>query len=553
MALKRFDQIVNIQPQSTRTYAENTIAPLVQRLEEFNAIQAQIVTTQLIPRLQQKAVERGEKSAGKYKFSINEMGITQPPEYKKERFIGGIEIKAHNKALRAAYVSSITSDIREGIELARSMAPADVNKFNELALTHAYAMLNESDPSIKGYVSAELDRQITNNRISVQAANIKKDNEKAKLQLEIDTKKIEDSMLGNAIDGDITSVYDDLFKLQAIYEQRVEAGYLTKDQATELLRKSQVGMRNGLFIKSVREYTEKGDFIGAWAFTQETKKDIPVDYTMDEHNNLIGAMIYDINESVRINEALETTNEETIKAKKKEMVNQDAIDIFSGKMTVPELQRRVAEGKYGRTDTEALMNIINKQGRGTNDWLLIGSIQEDIRNRKDPDMIRGSILLNSGSNLTEKKALELMDELNVSLDQQSILNTRNVRNARDYIEQSMKLSGRFVRDADKERYAMTIREFNDRVLKGEDPWDVADELYIKDSFEKTPNPSVGEKKFAKDDLDNAEKAIKKAVDDGDMDRETFNYQMEIIERLRSIKQNMDSFEKAKKDARSKNR
>ena len=551
--MKRFDQIVNIQPQSTRTYAEKAIAPLVQRLEEFNAIQAQIVTKQLIPRLQQKAVERGEKSAGKYKFSINEMGITQPPEYKKERFIGGIEIKAHNKALRAAYVSSITSDIREGIELARSMAPADVNKFNELALTHAYAMLNESDPSIKVYVSAELDRQITNNRISVQAENIKKDNEKAKLQLEIDTKKIEDSMLGNAIDGDITSVYDDLFKLQAIYEQRVEAGYLTKDQATELLRKSQVGMRNGLFIKSVREYTEKGDFIGAWAFTQETKKDIPVDYTMDEHNNLIGAMIYDINESVRINEALETTNEETIKAKKKEMVNQDAIDIFSGKMTVPELQRRVAEGKYGRTDTEALMNIINKQGRGTNDWLLIGSIQEDIRNRKDPDMIRGSILLNSGSNLTEKKALELMDELNVSLDQQSILNTRNVKNARDYIEQSMKLSGRFVRDADKERYAMTIREFNDRVLKYEDPWDVADELYIKDSFEKTPNPSVGEKKFAKDDLDNAEKAIKKAVDDGDMDRETFNYQMEIIERLRSIKQNMDSFEKAKKDARSKNR
>ena len=84
-------------------------------------------------------------------------------------------------------------------------------------------------------------------------------------------------------------------------------------------------------------------------------------------------------------------------------------------------------------------------------------------------------------------------------------------------------------------------------MAGEDAWTVADELFLKNNFEKISSPSIGNVRLDKINLDDAEKKVTEAFDMGEIDDATYNYQMRLINDLREAKQHLIDFEKARKE------
>ncbi|MFQ6609433.1 MAG: hypothetical protein ACE5D7_01405, partial [Fidelibacterota bacterium] len=145
--MARFEEVINIRPQTAETGAVSGLMSLSQKLEQFQNVQNQI-TSGLLTAAGKQAEQRGVETGQKVILE-KEKGITKAPKFKKKRFIGSIEINAHNKALRAAYLSSINNDIREGVAKIQTENPDNLINFNESVSSFAKGMINTVDPSVR--------------------------------------------------------------------------------------------------------------------------------------------------------------------------------------------------------------------------------------------------------------------------------------------------------------------------------------------------------------------------------------------------------------------
>ena len=168
MVAERFGQRVNIQPVATGTGAAQATLNLADRLEQFK--------TQAIGTAEESAIKRGQEQAAKVELKKWKEGITERPEFKEVGIFGRVEALAHNKSLRAAYVSSVNSDIQLGVERIKNEHPDDVIAFNEKVEGLRKGIVQGVDPSVRQAAITALDNRIGLARIAVQKNTIEKQN-----------------------------------------------------------------------------------------------------------------------------------------------------------------------------------------------------------------------------------------------------------------------------------------------------------------------------------------------------------------------------------------
>jgi len=221
----RFNETVNIQQAGTINYDSSS---LTNKLDAFANQQTQVHA--------QKTAQRAFAS-GQTAFIKGE-----DPEFKEERFFGGVASSAYNKGLMASYVSSIDADNR--LEIARIAAenPQSISAFNDNIESYRKATLTNVDPSARNVVADSMDSLINANRIKVQNNEIAAQHKESDMQTSRQIEAATTDALGFARDGDATTAAESALAAFATIDARVESGFINSAQGAEQKRDIEKGL-----------------------------------------------------------------------------------------------------------------------------------------------------------------------------------------------------------------------------------------------------------------------------------------------------------------------
>ena len=545
---ERFREQVNYRPISAETGAASSMLSLAQKLEGFKNFAYQ-KASQIG---QERAIERGVTRAGQVKLGKDESGITKAPKFEDKRFIGGVEINAYNKALRSSYLSSLNADIRIGVNEIRENNFDDLAGFNDKIESYKNAMLKTVDPSSRSQVEGLFNDIETTARLNVQSATIKKNYEAAKFETENSGNLILEDALTYANNGDFLSASQGLLDYNQNLMDRIESGYLSEGEAKELSRKATVLLTQENLTGDIRRKTQDGDYDKAIKQIVGARQNIPKGMSPREHGELLTSMISELNQSLNLQNKLEKDEDDARKERQRTNYSDLIIGVSEGTKSKDDAVKLLRASAINDTQFEKVMSVLNSRGQGTNDYTLVNQIKDAISDFgaggqvMTADMIQGAIISNMGTSLTENQATALLSDLRMYQQPDFILNSKTVKRAKSFITPSMRvvgIAGSFDTEAER-RLANALREFDNRVIDGEDPWAVADELIGKDAVDRLSDPMFG----SKDDLKTAKEKLDEAAKNGEIDRPTFNYQNNLITELRQLIENNKRFEEAKKNA-----
>ncbi len=351
--MARFKEKVNIQSQSLDTGIVQGSFSVAQKLENFQSQQRQ-VTSGLIQQLGERAEKRGIKSGQEVPIERID-GKTQKPKFKEEKFIGGVAIKAHNKVLRAAYLSSLGNDIREGVGKIRAKNPDNVMEFNDAVSGFAKGVIDSADPSIRHMAKEALDDKITSNRIVVQAANIKKDNDLARETLNNAIKSASDDAFQKSRNGEDLESTKSRVEAYLSIDETVEAGFISADEGTGLKRS---------IARVSAEQKEKGNLDRladislpkAYEHLDNLNKKVPDGWTVDEWQDFIVSSQQDLNrKAARMKrQVVELTKEQLL---------QESIERGKGFMS-PDVPADPAKSSQDRKDVNNAYEVVSQEWAG---------------------------------------------------------------------------------------------------------------------------------------------------------------------------------------------
>lgn len=533
---RRFEETVNIQQQNLSTGAVGGILSLSQRLNEFKEQQFQ--------RAEAKAVQRGIESAAKVELEKEEVDgkvITKKPELKEERFIGGIEIRAHNKALRDAYMASLNNDNREAVANIAAENPDNLLVFNDAVEGYRKAVLSQVEPLARQAVAQDLDNKITSARIKVQANTIQKQKNEANAERTANIESASNAAYVAARNGEALESAESIQEAFATIDSMVDTGGMTKDEGRRKKREIELRATQENIVGMVRRVTDD-DPIKAIEVIESVRAKPLKGFSLDEQSDLVSVLISDINQSLGLKSKREA--EEDDAADVEQEANSQALfnDIITGTATPNDVVAASQRGKINETQARTLINILNTQGTGVDDFQLVNEIERMIDSGRS---VSGIIESNIGTRLTQSTAGQLLSASRESIADGSPLQTESYKSALSFLEGSVAVRGPLgALDTESERrLAKMRREVRERVLGGENPWDVVDQIIPKDEFNRAPAPMFG----TKENLNESESLLNDQFRAGTIDDDTYNFQFELIQRLKGMKQNLDNFNQANKE------
>ena len=217
----------------------------------------------------------------------------------------------------------------------------------------------------------------------------------------------------------------------------------------------------------------------------------------------------------------------------------------------------MALGNIDTAQGDKLLSRLGSQGAGIDSHPLINQIQQNIADGDSIDSVRLQIDNNAGTNLTFSMAGELHNMVNEYASSESVLNSNTSKRARSYMTESMKITGIMgnLTPEGAKKTAASVREFDTRVLAGEDPFAVADDLYDRDTLIKVE--STGSRlgydtknldaAIAKLKADNVE-AHNNAKDDVAKNniRTKYNRDLNILQTIQTLQRSQEEFNKSLK-------
>lgn len=541
---ERFQRERGIRQVQVRTGTAGAVRSLADRLEAFKGIGAAATQVGLAEH-RRAAIKRGVETAAQVPIERKE-GVTQVPEFKEETFFGGIEARAHNKALRAAYLASLDRDIRLNVGRIEAENKDNLQAFNDSIEGYSKGLLNNVDPASRGQIEQLLQDRVLPSQLTVQETDIKKQNKIAAEELQFSADSALDDAIRFANNGDIRSSADGLLSYSAVIDSQVEAGFITPVKAQELKREAELRATQANIVGTVRSLVTGGKTLEALTMLEKSRSKIPSGMSPEEHQDVVTAMKTEINNSINTRNRIEQEEADIVELAQKGRYANLAIGVATGRDDTNSAIQALRRNEITEQQFDKIINTLNKRGQGVDDFTLINQIEAEIQLGGSPEEIKDSIIKNTGTNLTEKTAGELLNKVDEYVQEESILKTSMVKRARNFIKPSISPQGPLgALDVEAEkRLARAIREFDTRVLEGEDPWRIADELVGKDLFEQAPNPMFG----TKDDLKTALDLLDKSLIENQIDEETYKFEFNKIERLKELSENIKAFDKSRKEA-----
>ena len=391
-------------------------------------------------------------------------------------FLSQISIfdQAYNNALTKAYVAGVDTDARENINRLLTDNPDDIEAFDEAVNAYRTGVTQNISEEFRPLIDQSMDQMISSARSQVHQAQTAKNLKNADDTLIRSTDIAINSALKAARIGDEESAMIGRMNSFSTIDARVEAGTITK-AAGETLKQNIIVATEGEKARGGLQAIIKNR--GAYAAVEfiNAVSETPVsDFTLEQQEELVNVLRADLNEYIALTNIQEAQAEEALKARQGENFTSLYVGLINGETDVGDITRTAMAGNLTQSQLTTLTNVMNTRGQGINDFDLIYDIQTQMY--QNPEAARDLIIANTGTRLTGSRAQSLL----TTLDEAPILNTPKATLYRKYVSTNVgivnPITGRFTGAGTKERAADLMLAFDEKVLAGEDPAAVAEQL-----------------------------------------------------------------------------
>jgi len=543
---KPFSETVNIQPQTVATGQPQALMTLSQKLDDFAGFTAQIAAEKTI----EKATIAGQEAAG-------QLAPGEAPTMKEETFIGGIAKKAYNNALRSSYVGTVSRDLTLNLNAIKDKNADNLTMFNEEANAAIKGAVEGADPATRQLILQDAANFMDSARIDVQTANIERNMQEADSEAVLTSEYFGGEADKYAFNGDALSSIEALNKTHAAIDGRVSAGAIDPTQAAILKDaatfSTKVATNRGDISRALQ--MDNGIEIASKAVAQMAEKPLK-GLTLEQNDQLVKTLNSDISQFITNQNRQETADEVGLKVRQESNYTQLLVNMAEGELNQSMLNMAAKNGDISGTQFDKLTTKLSTQGVGVTDISTYLAIQNSIEGGEN---MTDAIVNNMGANLTTADGGELLRMQNEYMDSESALNTNNAKRARSYMKESMKVTGilgNLTDDAAK-KTAAAVREFDERVLAGEEPFAVADDLYDKDTLIKlegnagnqgfdTSNVSSAIEKLRTDTVNQVNEAAGNQAEIDNI-KSKYNRQLDLLQQIQSLQISQKGFDQSIKE------
>ena len=465
MAQKRIDYYGQFTPTGVDTSQAKRLQALSGLAEQVGGLAYQVGAG-----IQERKGLQAGLAAGQEAADKGEMIETQ------KGFLSQISIfdQAYNNALSKAYVAGVDNDARENVNRLLTDNPDDIDAFDEAVNAYRNGVTQNLADEFKPLIGQSMDQMISSARSQVHQAQTAKNLKNADDTLIRSGQTATEAALKASRIGDDESAMIGRMNAFSTFDARVEAGTMTPAAAETAKQNLIVATegekaRGGLqaLIKNRGAYAAV-EFINAVAETPVSN------FTLDQQEELANVLRADLNEYISLTNIQEKQAEDALKARQGENFTSLYVGLINGETDTGDITRTAMAGNLTQSQLTTLTNVMNTRGQGIDDFELIYNVQTQMY--QNPEAARNLIIANTGSRLTASKAQELL----TTLDGEPILNTPKATRYRKYVSTSVGIvdpvTGKFTGAGTKERAADLMLAFDEKVLAGEDPAVVAEQL-----------------------------------------------------------------------------
>lgn len=290
MAKGRFEETVNIQPQTISTGEPQQLLGLAGKLDQFASFTANIAAEQTI----EKASIEGQ-AAG---LAQQQAGV--PLELKEETFIGGIGKKAFNTAAREGYLKSLDNDNIESITTIATENPKDLTAFNDAVNGYAKGVMDNVDPASKAAVALSIDSMVSRFRPRIQAAQAQQVVDDANNDQAINATERSRLAQASSFEGDTEQAG---LNLAASIDSISNRTDLSDEQKSIAIRNVQLQEREASFSGELSRTFDSEGAEAAFKQLEAMSKKPAGGFTPDEWSTFIGGATADLNRAITIKKA----------------------------------------------------------------------------------------------------------------------------------------------------------------------------------------------------------------------------------------------------------
>ena len=465
MAQKRIDYYGQFTPTGVDTSQAKRLQALSGLAEQVGGLAYQVGAG-----IQERKGMQAGLAAGAEAADKGEMIETQ------KGFLSQISIfdQAYNNALSKAYVAGVDNDARENVNRLLTDNPDDIDAFDEAVNAYRNGVTQNIAEEFRPLINQSMDQMISSARSQVHQSQTAKNLKNADDTLIRSGQTATEAALKAARIGDDESAMIGRMNAFSTFDARVEAGTMTPAAAETAKQNLIVATegekaRGGLqaLIKNRGAYAAV-EFINAVAETPVSN------FTLDQQEELANVLRADLNEYISLTNIQEKQSEDALKARQGENFTSLYVGLINGETDVGDITRTAMAGNLTQSQLTTLTNVMNTRGQGIDDFNLIYDVQTQMY--ENPEAARNLIIANTGTRLTASRAQSLLS----TLDKEPILNTPKATRYRKYVSTNVgivdPITGKFTGAGTKERAADLMLAFDEKVLTGEDPVAVAEQL-----------------------------------------------------------------------------
>ncbi len=465
MAQKRIDYYGQFTPTGVDTSQAKRLQALSGLAEQVGGLAYQVGAG-----IQERKGLQAGLAAGQDAADKGEMIETQ------KGFLSQISIfdQAYNNALSKAYVAGVDNDARENVNRLLTDNPDDIDAFDEAVNAYRNGVTQNISEEFRPLINQSMDQMITSARSQVHQAQTARSLKNADDTLIRSGQTATEAALKASRIGDDESAMIGRMNAFSTFDARVEAGTMTPAAAETAKQNLIVATegekaRGGLqaLIKNRGAYAAV-EFINAVAETPVSN------FTLDQQEELANVLRADLNEYISLTNIQDKQAEDALKARQGENFTSLYVGLINGETDVGDIARTAMAGNLTQSQLTTLTNVMNTRGQGIDDFELIYDVQTQMY--ENPEAARNLIIANTGTRLTASRAQSLL----TTLDEEPILNTPKATRYRKYVSTNVgivdPITGKFTGAGTKERAADLMLAFDEKVLTGEDPAAVAEQL-----------------------------------------------------------------------------
>lgn len=421
-----------------------------------------------------KATEAAEVAAAE----ALETGIA--PE-QQDRAFSAINVydQTYNDTLKKAYLAGAETQVREKINALATSFPDNYKDFNTAVTGLRNGVLEGMPEEYRPAMQITMDSLIGSQRSRVLAAQKTRHLQEADEQLVLSSNDAVNNALSAIQDGQVLQAIQSIENANQIIDDRVAAKAITPAQGEQNKRENTFKLRVGtaratlsnlLTSDDPNAFTQSIAYVGSLGTSPEFADLTPVerDALIQTARSDLGAALTNNNQmQAQLDYNRELVQEQTYGDLSAQIIlgTADASTVLTSYQT-----RFISESQFDK-----LNNQLQRTGAGVDNWDTIFQIQSLMAT--DPYGAQQEIINNRRINLTDATALRLLSAVQNS----GPLSTEQSKSARKFLSQNMgqvnQFTGKFTGKGTKELASRAMLQFDSRVLAGEDPYEVATDLF----------------------------------------------------------------------------